>query len=389
MKRARVDSHRWLAAHYEPLWWVSGMTLLIGAALTLWGFGKPLDVSALEPVVYRFRGTFEYFAEGPTHLFPQGRATTGAPLHLAYTPEVTLTFQTVFEAPQPYWVMGEGELWVEIRDVYGWKRRLATYKRDLFGEVWALQVLLPLGRVEQAIQHKERFLPPSQTYEVVVGASILARGTVHEQSWEQPLEARWVFRRVRPGFYVFDLERQREALTPVWEETLTVPVLEPNRVAFGPWFFAVRSLRRAGLALLMAGAFAFAGLQGWLAWARSHRPECYYRAYLGKGGLRVRFGPWLWSHKTYIVLDTLEDLEALAQHHQEPVLYASQDGRHCFFLWLPDAVYYVCLSEEPSEIPSTDEASGVEASETSGLDHEGLSDFGDEDDETPDSDGAA
>ncbi len=346
MKEARSDRHQWLAAHYEVLWWTSLVMLFLGAALALWGFGKPLYAHGVEPVTYRFRGAFEYTAAGPAHLFPQGRAGTGFPLHLAYTPEVALTFRVEFEAPPPYWVMGEGELWVEVRDVYGWKHRLLSQKRDLFGEQWTLQVTLPLGQVEQAIQHKERFLPSSQTYEVVVAVRIRAQGIVHEQPWQKPLEARWVFRRVRPGFYVFDLEHQQEALTPVWEEVLEVPTREPNRVALGPWFFEVRDLRRAGLVFLLAGALIFGGLQGWLAWARSHSPEAYYRAYLGKGGLRVRFGPGLWSHKTYVALDALEDLEALAQHYQEPVLYAPHAGRHCFFVWLPDVVYYVCLPEE-------------------------------------------
>ncbi len=363
MRRQSAWVYR-IAEQYETLWWATVALVLAGAVVTLVAHVKPLYVSVTKPVAYRIQGTFSYTAPVSDRVFPLGELPTGAPLYLSLTPQVTLRFVAMFEAPFPHNVQGRGWFWAEVEDAYGWRRRVMYEERIFSGDVWDMQGVLDLRTVEALIRDRERFLPVGRDYGVQVGVALTLAGDLQGDPWRQDVSTQWRFRRMDEGLYVLVQREDRDLLRPVWDGVVESTEMRLNQITFGPWFLSVLLLRRLGWGLLGAGVLIFIGLQGWLSWVYHREPEAYYMAYLGRQCLRLEPGPWMWSRDVYVPLSSLSDLSRLAQQFQEPILYVPQGKEHHFFLWLPDVVYTVTLQVDAEQEEISLEMSGVGEDET-------------------------
>lgn len=356
---------RALAYQYETLWWIAVVLVVLGGLATVWGYTRPLTQQAEQALSYRLTGELSYRAQGPPELFPQGQVLPPAPLYTRLHREVTFRFYGHVQAPELSRFQGRVRLRILIQDDFGWRFVLEEQEARWRGTTWEVELPLDLRRVEDRIRLHQLKFPRRTRYTLVVEVDLQAQGEVLGQSVRHQEQATWRFQRVDEGLYTLKLASGLQELRPSWEGQILTRKTLPNVISLAAWFIPVATWRQVSMWVLATGLVLWAGLQGWLTWARTHQPQDYYLAQLGRDAIPVQAGPWLWSHQRYMPVERLEALVELAHRYQEVILYAVQGNRHLFLVWLPDVVYYVQTQDPEMHLEtSREEKEGEHASGT-------------------------
>jgi signal peptidase I len=354
-----VMTGRYPAAGRPPahLMSIAMIVLLVAIGLSAVAWTRPARVD--EPVDFGQRAEFNYDADvASDSVYPDGRVDTGDLIFLRVINEVQLTLDWTWEGDQGSNLAGIGQLSARITDSSGWQNTISLGPAvEWTGAAATLTGTLDFDRVQQlAAEARSSTGIGDDRQTVTITADLEVEGVVAGTPVTDTFSPTFTFD-VTPLRATLntppDASDEPSAGGLVFTDTgsVTAPAAAANHLTIAGRDIPVQKARWITLALLaLATPFAVLTAVGARRAAQSWSPEEHAVANHGSRIINVASLSPARPDTTVAVID-LDELVALASHHDLPILRAPLDGGGYSYVIIDDAAVRYCSTTAPNVAP--------------------------------------
>ncbi|MFT6942532.1 MAG: signal peptidase I [Nitriliruptoraceae bacterium] len=354
-----VMTGRYPAAGRPPaqLMSIAMIVLLVTIGLSAAAWTRPARVD--EPVDFGQRAEFSYDADVAfDSVYPDGRVDTGDLIFLRLINELQLTLDWTWETGQVRNLAGIGQLSARITDSSGWQTTISLGPAvEWTGAAATLTGTLDLDRVQQlAAEARSSTGIGDDRQTVTITADLEVEGVVAGTPVADTFSPSMTFN-VTPLRATLstppDATDEPSTGGLVFTDTgsVTAPAAAANHVTIAGRAIPVQKARWVTLALLaLATPFAVLTAVGARRAAQSWSPDEHAVANHGSRIINVASLSPARPDTTVAVID-LDELVALASHHDLPILRALLDGGGYSYVVIDDAAVRYCSTTAPNVAP--------------------------------------
>lgn len=317
-------------------------------ALVVYSFTRPDQRPTTVNLTYQHSGAFSYTAAAPSGIYDGPGVTTGAPIFREITDRVSIAFDYRFSTAAVADIAGTWSLHAIVSNTNGWQRTVPlSGPHDFSGsdltatgdlDLAAIQELIDSVVAQTGVRH--------DVNTIAIHPEIDLTGAVAGQPLQDRFAPTLAFRLDEQQLRLVDgSSTNPAALAPTFEGALSLPGMEPNRLALLGWEISLSSARVVAVSGLALSEILLLCLLVQIYRARhtaraehvSAAPDVQVIAVTNLGLTRDR---------RVVTVACFEDLALLAARANVPVLFR-QSGRVLRYVVHVGAVSYAHVTEQP------------------------------------------